>query len=131
MHTFSLLQRSYLYLRCRLEGLSMVTSKTILDHDYYKTAIKAHLKVISLLQVIVKPLVIDSLNLTRKRTINNHYPVLVGKSTVSVIKPREKTNPLNNLHGNVSDSVDSVGAINLWCYVQSGKIDSFRYVSRT
>ena len=126
MHTFSLLQRSYLYLRCRLQGLSMVTSKAILDRDYYKTAIKAHLKVISLLQVIVKLAVIDSLNLTRKRTINNHYSVLVGKSTVSVIKRREKTNPLNNLHGNVSDSVDSVGAINLWCYVQSGKIDSFR-----
>ena len=105
MHTFSLLQRSYLYLRCRLQGLSMVTSKAILDCDYYKTAIQAHLKVISLLQVIVKLAVIDSLNLTRKRTINNHYPVLVDKSTVSVIKPCKKTNPLNNLHSNISDSL--------------------------
>ena len=90
----------------------------ILDHDYYKTSIKAHLKVTLLLQVIVKLTVIDSLNLTRKRTIN--------KSTVSVIKPREKMNLLNNLHSNVSDSVDSAGTINLWCCVESGKIDSFR-----
>ena len=83
----------------------MVISKAILDHDYYKTSIKVHLKVISLLQVIVKLAVIDSLNLTRKRTINNHYPVLVDKSTVSVFKPCKKTSPsLNNLHSNVAKS---------------------------
>ena len=104
----------------------MVTSKAILNCDYYKTSIKAHLKVTLLLQIIVKLAVIDSLNLTRKQTINNHYPVIVDKSTVSVIKSCEKTNPLNNLHGNISDSVDSAGTINLWCCVQSGKIDSFR-----
>ena len=92
----------------------MVTSKAILNRDYYKTSIKAHLKATSLLQVIVKLAVIDSLNLTRKQTINNHYPVLVDESTVSVIKSCEKTNPLNNLHSNVSDSVDSTAAINLY-----------------
>ena len=105
----------------------MVTSKAILDCDYYKTLIKAHLKVTSLLQAIVKLAVIDSLNLTRKRTINNYYPVLVDKSTVSVIKPREKRTRYN-LHSNVklSNSVDSTGAINLWCCAQREKTDSFR-----
>ena len=83
----------------------MVTSKAILNRDYYKISIKAHLKVISFLQIIVKLVVTDSLNLTRKQTINNHYPVLVDKSTVSVIKPREKTNlSLHNLHSNVAKS---------------------------
>ena len=100
IHTFSLFQGSYLYLSCYLQGLSMVTSKAILDCDYYKTLIKAHLKVTSLLQAIVKLAVIDSLNLTRKRTINNYYPVLVDKSTVSVIKPREKRT-CYNLHSKV------------------------------